>query len=158
MPTFNNLQVAYEFIKNNVKNSFEDLSKEIYRVIQLYIEERQYDWTPKDYIRTMEYLNSLTISEIKSNGNGYSVEIYFDTNKIIPHTVEGNWNQHEDFWGNPTSEFIPLWLEEGSPNNPYFQHPGNHAVRDALNEFKNGKAIRELQMFLKKRGFNCKIK
>jgi hypothetical protein len=158
MPTFNNLDSFLNYLQKSLKPSLAELSLQIEEIIKKYIMDRQYGWNPKYYFRTYDYINSLTISKIVESGNGYEVELFFDTNKIIPRTVKGNWNQHEDFWGNPTSEFIPLWLEEGSPNNPYFQHPGNHAVRDALNEFKNGKAIRELQMFLKKRGFNCKIK
>jgi hypothetical protein len=157
MPTFNNLDSLFNFVKKNTKAVLPQLTQQIEETIKKYIMERQYKWQPDDYFRTYDYINSLTVSKIEERGEVYHVELYFDTDKIIPNTVKGNWNQHEDFWGNPTNEDIPLWLEEGTPGNPYFQHPGNHAILDTYNEYKDSKAVKELILLLKSKGFNCII-
>lgn len=160
IPDFKSLDSLFNYINKNIKSVIPQLAQQIEETIKQYILERQYSWTPSDYSRTYQYINSLTISKIQESSDGIAVELYFDTSKItpMPHDDDRTWNKHMDMYGNPVNEFIPLWLEEGTPGNPYYSHPGNHAVRDSYEEFKNGKAVQGLYMLLKSKGFNCTFK
>jgi hypothetical protein len=158
MPEFRSLDSLFNYINKNIQTKLPQLTQQIEQTIKDYIMERHYSWQPSDYSHTYQYVNSLTVSKIRESSDGYEVELYFDTSKIqpLPHDEDRRWNKHMDMYGNPVNEFIPLWLEEGT-NNPYYSHPGNHAIRDTYEEFKNGKAVKELLILLKSKGFNCTI-
>lgn len=103
------------------------------------LEERQYDaYDPKMYDRTFELLNSISHSEvIRLNNNTYFVEIYYNTDKIRSYPRETGtfgqyikWGQHSDFKNEDVSQWIPLFIEDGTPNNPYYQHEGTHSMED----------------------------
>lgn len=74
------------------------------------------EYNPKEYQRTYDFLESVSLKPIVGKKNTINVMIYYDTSKIIPNFVEDNWNQHEDIWGIDVHEFIPLWLEFGTKN------------------------------------------
>ena len=101
------------------------------------LKKRLYDaYDQSMYDRTYELLNSISHSEvIKENNNSYYVEIYYDTDEIrsYPRKEDGlfsyKWGQHTSFDGEDTSEWIPLWIEEGT-DNQYYSHKGTHSIED----------------------------
>lgn len=102
------------------------------------LEERLYKaCTPSMYDRTYELLDSISHSEvIKLNNDTYYVEIYYDTDKIRSYPRKENglftykWGQHTSFDGEDVSMWIPKWIEEGTPNNKFYQHEGTNSVED----------------------------
>lgn len=100
------------------------------------LEERLYDsYNPKLYERTYELLDSISHSEIIKSNNSYYVEIFYDTDKIRSYPRQQNgltymWGQHTSFSGEDVSMWIPKWIEEGTPNNKYYQHSGTHSMED----------------------------
>lgn len=161
MPQFNNLESALRYLKKNVKVGIKQvIENKIEGILKQYILDNQYDWTPKDYVRTYQYINCLTLGKVIETSQGFSVELYFDTDKIIPDEApEGSsWNRHMDIDKNDIKEYLPLWLEEGTKN-PIFSHGGNHAIKNTIDYCEeNGIHIRELSKILRDNGIDSRFK
>ena len=79
------------------------------------------------YDRTYEYLQSIEKINAKLDKltGVVSVVIYYNTDKIHPYIImdeTGLWNKHADMDGNSVANLIPLFLEMGTENNPYYEH------------------------------------
>jgi len=162
MPNFYNYNSLFKYINNQLKFSIQEVGKLIKEEVKKYIQNNLYDtYTPLYYQRTMNYLESITVSKVNSNSKGYVVEIYFDTSKIIPNYTDTKYNQHMDVYGTPKNNYIPLWLEEGTENNNgnFFPREGIHAMGNVAEwidytEFHINKLIQILKM----KGFDCTFK
>lgn len=91
-----------------------------------YIQEYWYDtYTPKDYDRTYDLLNSV---DAKIEGN--EVVLYFDDYQISSNRT-GGWGQHIGFEGEPFEiEFIEMGLGgSGSLRNPRRHDSGMRSLR-----------------------------
>lgn len=80
-----------------------------------YVETHWYGtYTPKDYERTDEVLNSISADIV-----GDTVIIYYDESKISSFTHDDGWGSHIGFNGEPFDiGFIEYGVGGGSPNNP----------------------------------------
>ena len=113
---------ALQEVANNVKQKLIDT-----------VNDRMYEaWTPDRYSRTLELLNSISTTNVAKVYGRYIVKIYYDTTKIHPYMVDGQWNKHADFYGNDVSEYIPLWIEYGTENNKHYEHDGISAIEDVF--------------------------
>lgn len=142
---FSNKEQLRRYLEKMVKDGLEYCAWRAESMLIKLLEERQYDaYDPKMYDRTFELLNSISHSEVIKVNNLYYVEIYYDTDKIRSYPrQEGafgqyvKWGQHTDFGNEDVSEFIPKWIEKGTPNNPYYKHKGTHSMEDTRDWLKH---------------------
>ena len=64
--------------QGTVKASEEKIHKTIDKCLQQFYDE----FDPEEYIRTSQLLHSLVRSGVKSTGNGYEAEVYFDVGAL----------------------------------------------------------------------------
>ena len=108
---------------------------------------------PKNYNRTFELLDSITVSPQGENGS----EVYFDINKIHGHrTGKGTWNQH---MSTPTRDeptvrnvrkFIPIMAEEGNGGSSMYSYEGGHMMESTLRHISE--EIESLRLQLDRNG------
>jgi len=131
----NDLKKLLEFqVGKHIKFALGEVAKKVEQVVKDYVMENWYNaYTPTQYTRTYEFINSLTISKVEELGNGqYSVVLFFDTNKIYPSAPDGigRWSRHASIteveWDGGTprlnddvSDWIPYWISEGQ-NSPIY--------------------------------------
>ena len=172
MATFNikttaDLKRVMQHLERHVKFSLEEVARVVEEEIKDYIKRNLYDkYEPQAYTRTYDYINSLTIRKAKKIGNGYSVEIFFDTDKIMPRPPDGagRWSRHSSITsynrggsGDDVSDMIPVWMEYGTS--------GSLWDRDGIYSIENTKKImeqtkyhlHEIVKILKSRGINAEI-
>ena len=112
MATFNikstaDLQRMLQYAEKQVQDSLRLISLEVEKMMKDYIIQALYNaYQPKDYLRSMNYINSLTVKKVTKNGTGgLETEIFFDPDKIFSREMEGEyWNQHmsvngDSSWG-----------------------------------------------------------
>ncbi len=128
--TFKNTSELKKYMNEKIVKILNEIAQGVKEELYDKVKERLYDaWTPSQYERTEELLNSISKTEVYQENGFYCVKIFYDTDKIFPHTVEGKWGQHVDFSGNDTSEYVVLWIEEGTTDNP-FPRKGINAMSD----------------------------
>lgn len=77
-----------KYILDKCKIAVAEAQSKAYRVIDTFLNEYYNEFTPEEYIRTHQLLNSLVKTDIKSTGAGYVAEIYFDVSKLNYQTGE----------------------------------------------------------------------
>lgn len=139
--TFKSVSEVKTYMNNKIIKILNEIAQGVKEELYDKVKERLYDaWTPKQYERTEELLESISKTEVYQEDGFYCVKIFYDTDKILSYpslsNLTGNkneygskWGQHADFYGNDTSEYIPLWIEEGTKNNP-FPRKGINAMSD----------------------------
>ena len=117
---------------------------------------------PKEYQRTHELLNSITIGETKDDGKTITASIYFDADKIVPNT-NPNWSQHasvynyeiDEKYNEPINEMIPYYMNYGT-DSPVFSHQPALFLEETIKSLNSGLLRSELIKFLKQRGITAK--
>lgn len=166
MPNFKDLKSLFSYINKNLKFSLQEVGQQVEQIIKDYIMEHLYNaYTPSDYSRTYDFINSLSVKKVQQSNNGYIVELFFDTNRIISYEVEDRyWNQHmnidgSDTWnGEKINEWIPIWLEKGVSGS-LWDRDGIDSMKNVKNELEaTGKHIKMIVDILKKKGFKVEWK
>lgn len=172
--TFKNFKDMFKYIEKNVVDVMDDVGEEVKKIIEKYIMENVYkNYSPTHYSRTFEYLDSLSISDIQKEKNGYSITLFFDTDKIHPYYPDkpGNWSSHMSITsvaqsprskgyggGNDKSEMIPYWIEFGVTGS-LWDREGAYPVQFTKNElYQTKKHVKKLKELLEKKGFKVKFK
>lgn len=168
MATFNikttaDLKRMLQYIEKQTQDALRLISLEVEKMMKDYIIKALYNaYQPKDYLRSMNYINSLTVKKVTKNGVGeLEVEISFDSNKIYSREMEGEyWNQHmsvngDDTWGGrPISEWIPIFMEHGVSGS-LWDRDGIEVVDTILKELNSNSTYKKMMMKeLKRKGFN----
>ena len=169
MATFNikttaDLKRMLQYIEKQTKDSLRLISLEVEKMMKDYIIKALYNaYQPQDYLRSMNYINSLTVKKVSKNSTGeLETEIFFDPDKIFSREMEGEyWNQHmsvngDSSWeGRPISEWIPIFMEHGVSGNSKWHRDGIEVVDTILKELNsNGRYKKMMMNELKKKGFN----
>lgn len=159
MPTFNNLKSLENYLMKNNKDVLKLIGLQIEKEMKDFIMRELYQkYNPSDYSRTYEYINSLTVSQVYENKDGYEIEIFFDSDKINAREVSDRyWNQHMSVDGSDFAEFLPYAIEYGTSGSLY-DRKGIKVVETTINELKNGDLIKKAINILKSKGFNVKVK
>jgi len=154
-----------------IKKSLIQVGDMVIKEIQQYLMKHLYANTPEDYERTWDLFNSLTVKEIKTSGDIYTIEVYFDKDKIKSNEILNNWNQHMSFvtknrsageakyWeGQSISQALPWWIELGE-DSLIFPREGIHMVKNTTEKLRSTKEhIEELKKILKtKYNIKCNI-
>jgi hypothetical protein len=159
---FKTVSALQDHLKQSILEAIENKIIDIcMKVAQKHIEERVYEaYTPQGdfaYDRTFELLNSVTVGNLNVGTKYVTFEIYMDTEKINPYvrnSFDGyhGWNAHADVYGIDVSEYIPLWIEEGT-NGSLFDREGAHYMEQTHFELDSGKLARELANALRQQGW-----
>ncbi len=151
---FKDLKEYYKYIESQLIKIMEEIGMETCDDLYKTVKSRIYDWTPNMYERTGELLKSVTCTKVfKENGYLY-IKIYYDTDTIHPYFTDNNlFNQHSDIYGNDVSNYIPLWIEEGTEarNGNFFPRNGIHAISEELDWFTTN-FVKLFKKKLKKHG------
>lgn len=105
------------------------------------------------YDRTYEYLKSIEKINAKLDKltGVVRVVIHYNTDKISPYIImdeTGLWNKHADMDGKSVSNLIPLFLEFGTENNPYYEHTpvgGIANLEDWAKDYFKNELVKELK-------------
>lgn len=150
---------VFKEIKTVVAKALQDdVARTIRDTIQKYILETVYAETPIMYERTFEFLRALTIGKVQIFGNNISVEVYIDSDKIIPYTNDGeDWNKHASFDGTPYNEELPWLLEKGTqlPTRTPYITPAFQYMSKSKTEIEDRQLhLKKIEGFLKSKGIN----
>lgn len=168
LATFNikttaDLKRMLRYIEKQTQDSLRLISFEVEKMMKDYVIKALYQsYQPKDYLRSMNYINSLTVKKVSKNGAGeLETEIFFDPNKIYSREMEGKyWNQHmsvngDSSWGGrPISEWLPIFIERGVSGS-LWDREGIEVVDTILKELNSNSTYKNMMMKeLKRKGFN----
>jgi len=106
------------------------------------------------YQRTFELLNSVSVGNLKIRNKSVSFDVYMDTSKIHPYPQKiggRGWNAHADVYFNDVSDFIPLWIEEGTEGS-LWDRSGAHYMESSKYEIEDILPL-ELVKSLKSKGW-----
>ena len=152
-------------LEKHVQESLRLVAIEVENMMKDYIIQALYnDYEPQDYLRSINYINSLTVKKVYKNSTGeLETEIFFDPEKIYSREMEGEyWNQHmsvngDSSWGGrPINEWIPIFMEHGVSGS-LWDREGIEVVDTIMKRLKGDREFRNLMMSeLKRRGFNVK--
>lgn len=166
MPTFKNPNSLFKYVERNIPFILNQIAKEVETILKDYIMQNLYQaYTPKEYARTYDFVNSVTVGTVKKINNGYSIEIYYDTDKIRQAIVQdSDWNQHMSVDGSETwngvkiNELIPYFIEHGTEGSKW-DRDGLFAMENTVKQLEMTKYhVSKMMELLKKRGFNVTIK
>lgn len=138
------------------------------KIIDDYVLENLYaKYQPTNYIRTYDYINSLTIGDVQKVANGYEIMIFFDSTKIRSHQSPiGEWNQHmstnknnSSTWhGQSINELIPIWIEYGVSGSMW-DRSGIKVMKNVRRELRTTRIhIRKIRQLLLQKGIKMTIK
>lgn len=139
----------------------EEIGKQIKEMLRKNVQELWYErsYTPTNYTRTFELIDSITVTDVERVPDGYQVVIYFDTDKINPYppAQEGEWPRHQSITdGADVSAYIPQWIEFGQ-NSPLFSYEGVHAMQKTKEEVVDDDWIKKrIKDLLGVKGFTVK--
>ncbi len=129
-------------------------------IVQKNIQEKVYDAYIPDgdsYDRTFDLINSVTVGNLKIGTKYATFEIFMDTEKITPQIRNGvhdygGWNAHADMHSIDVSEYIPLWIEEGTSGS-LWDREGAHYMQASHYELSGGQMAQELADRLRQQGW-----
>jgi hypothetical protein len=80
--TFKSEAQLKSFLLKKCKTALINAQEKVYKIIDLHVQRFYADYAPEMYERTYQLMHSLVKSDIRSTGNGYEVEVYFDLGSI----------------------------------------------------------------------------
>jgi hypothetical protein len=164
MVEFRDLNQMFAYMNDQLIIAMEKTAEEVQQIMQDYIQSNLYDsYQPSEYIRTYDYLNSLSVKKVRKENGWNVVEIFFDPEKIKQNEVEGFWNQHmsaygyREWKGTQINELIPMWLEEGVES-PLFSRKGIHVVDETIKELEQTKIhLQKIKEILLQKGIQVEF-
>jgi hypothetical protein len=159
---FSDFNALIKHLENNIVLDIQKIGEEVKNVLRnnvrvLWYERNGMNWTPQDYERTWQLIDSISVSKAIKLGNKYQVEVYYDTDKIVPMygTEDKPWTRHmsiTDF--SDVSEAIPFWVEEGNNNSPIYSYEGVYPVKTTIEDLKSDDYIKtRLKELLEMQGY-----
>lgn len=147
----NDLKKVFFYIEKQLQDSLRLVALEVEDMMKQYILDNLYNvYTPKDYARSYNYVNSLTVRRVYKNSKGeLETEIYFDPDKIYSREIHDRyWNQHMSLdksttWnGVPINELIPYFMEEGVSGK--WDREGIYVVKNILRKLDQDKEFKRM--------------
>lgn len=158
MRVFKEVSTLQNHLKTSIVNSIQGRVREIILdVAQKHINKNVYQvYTPSGegaYDRTYELLEAVTVGNIVIGTKFITFEIFMDVEKINPVVNDGSkWNAHASVDPIDVSEYIPMWVEEGTTGSLWDRQPA-HYMKDTTSELKFGRLARELSVALSNEGW-----
>lgn len=159
---FKTVTALHSHLKDSLLDSIQlQITKLCIEVVQDYIRKNvyeQYSPDPDSYDRTMELLNSVTVGNIKAGIKYITFDIFMDTEKINPRIRNGShgysgWNAHADVYDIDVSEYIPLWIEEGTEGSLWDREPAFY-MYDSWVDLSGGDLAQAFADALRRKGWH----
>lgn len=80
--TFKNEKQLKDFLLKKCKTALAVTQEKAYQIIDMHVQRFYADYDPEMYQRTYQLMHSLVKSDIRSTGNGYEADVYFDLGSI----------------------------------------------------------------------------
>lgn len=136
MPEFRTIKEMNQWIEKTYMVDFMNrIGEEIKGMLRSEVDALWYRraFTPQQYERTYQLLESISLSPVKKTNGEYWCKIYYDTDKIIP--MDGTetmpWTRHKSIVdGESSAEAIPAFIEYGNGDSPIYQYDGVHPVQN----------------------------
>lgn len=158
MPTFSNLKDLYSYSVKSTIECADDILDKIVEVLRDFTKVNVYQkYSPKEYDRTFELINSISKRNFKKIGkNMYVAEVFFDDKKIRARESDGFWNFHMSVDNIDISASLPFWIEFGT-NGSLWDRDGAFMVKETERFLqKTNKLNSLLRQELIKKGFKVK--
>jgi hypothetical protein len=159
---FKTVSSLQNHLKDSVMEAIQGKVTELcIEVVKDYIQRNVYDKyrpDPDTYDRTFELLNSVTVGNLNLGTKYATFEIFMDTEKINAHIRNGShgylgWNSHADVYDLDMSEYIPLWIEEGTEGSLWDREPA-HYMYDSWVDLSGGELAKALADSLRRQGWD----
>lgn len=135
------MQICIDVVKNHIQKN----------VYEAYIPQGDYA-----YDRTFDLYNAVTLTNMVMGTKYLTFDVQMDSDKINPQIREGDsWNAHASVEGMDVSEYIPLWIEEGTSGS-LWDREGAHYMESAYVDLSGGKLAQELVVALRRQGWEVK--
>ena len=82
MQVFESVADFEKFVLDCCKVAVANAEEKIHKTIDTFLKQYYSEFTPREYIRTNQLLHSLVKTGVKSTGNGYEAEVYFDAGRL----------------------------------------------------------------------------
>jgi hypothetical protein len=162
---FKTVSALQGHLKDSIAEAIQDQVTELcLDVVRDYIQRNvynKYQPSPDSYDRTFELLNCVTVGNISMGHKYATFEVYMDSEKINPrirtgrHDYDG-WNAHADIYDLDMSEYIPLWVEEGTEGSLWDREPA-HYMYDSWVDLSGGDLAQELISALRGKGWDVTL-
>lgn len=99
---FKSTEELKRYVLEKCQVAVAEAQSKVHRVIDSFLNNFYDEFTPAEYIRTHQLLHSLVKSDVKSTGNGFMAEVYFDASKLnYPNPARGKSGEYHsaDFSG-----------------------------------------------------------
>lgn len=156
---FKTISEVQKQLKGDIKEALEDdIAEAIIRVVEKYLQSNVYDaYIPQGefaYDRTYELRNAVVMSPVKVGNKYAKFEVYMDSDLIDANVIDDNrkWNQHASVDPIDVSEYIPMWVEEGT-NGSLWDREGAHYMADSYFDLSDGSLAKMLANELRSRGW-----
>jgi hypothetical protein len=157
---FKNYNDLIKHLENNILIDLQKIGEEVKGILRnnvrvLFYERNGISWTPENYTRTYELINSLKTTSAKKTGNKYEISVYFDDDEINPYKVDGEWSSHESVvTGTDISKNLPFYMEYGNQSPLYSYKPTSPPVQTTIDDIKSDNYIKErLKELLEMQGY-----
>lgn len=83
--TFKSIDDIKKYILLHSKDAVQKTQEQAYQVINRFVKEYYSEFSPSVYERTYQLFRSLVKTDVKSTGNGWVAEVYFDLDTLDYH-------------------------------------------------------------------------
>lgn len=80
--TFSSLDALKNYILSRSQTAIKLAQEKVYLIIHRFVKEYYAEYSPEVYERTYQLFRSLVKSDIRSTGNGWEAEVYFDATNL----------------------------------------------------------------------------
>ena len=78
MPTFKSTEEMKSYIISKIQPAVIKAQEQVFQVIDRFVKQYYAEFSPSMYERTYQLYRSLVKADVRSTGNGYEAEVYFD--------------------------------------------------------------------------------
>jgi hypothetical protein len=166
MPQFDSWSRLAEFLEQDLSYALKIIANDVKSIIKKYIYDKVYSaYTPKEYQRTGDLLNSLDVSSVTKTPEGYAITVFFNPDFIHSEETEGGkWNQHmsvdgsESWHGIPMGYLIPYIIEHGTSGSLWDRNgvESMKYVKDYLS--KTNRHLKEIEKVLRSKGYEVRLR
>lgn len=159
---FKSVSALQGALKNSLVEAIENkIIDYCIKVARKNIQARVYDtYTPQGenaYDRTFDLLNSVSVGNFTIGTKFLKFDVFMDADKITPRVRDafdsGAWNAHASVDPIDVSEYIPLWIEEGT-NGSLWDRDGAFYMEATHFELDDVRTARELADYLRREGWD----
>ena len=154
---FSSLFAYYDYVDKQLKFCMNEIFIQLKNEMKDYLFQNWYKkYTPTQYNRTFNLLDSITFKLEKQGNASYVVKVGYDTDLIHAEYDEYSFfNQHMSMGGEDVSDIVPYYIEKGNGKNPYFMYKGI-GVLEYMREYMEERATAKLAFLLHQKGITIK--